>query len=98
MGWDLRQGLACMETARALDMGGEVAIAELKPGFAADLRQCFHEGPCFAFSPPAAFYIVEAAERVEQGIDVGRNMEAEMFEIVAGVGDDMQTSGGKYVA
>src|SRR5690606_13012983 len=39
---------------------------------------------------PAQFLVGDAAKRIEHGVEVGRNQQAEMFEIVAGVDHDRQ--------
>ena len=91
-------GLAGREPPRALDMGGEIAVAELEPGLAAERRERRHEGPGLVAPAPAALRIVETGERVHQRVDVGRDRQAEMLEVVAGVGDHDEFAGRQHAA
>src|SRR5262249_31073966 len=74
----------------ALDVGGEIAVAELKPGLAAERRERRHEGPGFLAPAPALLGVAHPRERVHERVEVGRDRKPEMLEIVAGVGDDDQ--------
>ena len=84
--------LPVAEPSRAFDVHGEVAVAELEPGFAAELAKRLHEVPRFAGSAPPALAIRHAAQRVQHRVDVGRDAEAEVLEVVAGVHDDDEVS------
>ena len=70
------------------DVRREIAVAELEPGLAAEPLHRRHEIPGLAGEPPAAFRIVQVGERVEHRVDVGRDVQAEMDEIVGGVDHD----------
>src|SRR5205823_14146646 len=48
--------------------------------------------PGLATPAPSELRVVDPAESVEERVDIRRNREAEMLEIVAGVGDDGQLS------
>ena len=74
-------------------MGGEIAVAEVEPCLAAEALECGHEGPGLVAPTPSQLRVVQAGEGVEQGIDIGRDRQPEMFEIVAGVGDDFEHLG-----
>ncbi len=63
-------------------MGREIAIAEPKPGLATERRQCLHERPGLAAASPAGLGIAEPGKGVHDGVEIGRNMQAEMHEIV----------------
>src|SRR5690606_33320127 len=71
-----------------LDVQGEIGVSEAKPARAAELLERRHELPCFAPATPAARAVREAGERVEQRVEVRRNTEAEVIEVIAGVADD----------
>src|SRR5271155_3007594 len=73
-------------------MGSEIAIAKLEPGLAAQRLERRHEGPGLAAPTPSELRVVDPGERVEERVDIRRNREPEMLEIVAGVGDDGQLS------
>ena len=66
-------------------MHGEVAIAEVKPGFAAETFEGIHENRRVSGAAPAGLRIGEARQGVDQRVDIGANSQAEMFEIVADV-------------
>src|SRR5690606_12949232 len=69
----------------ALDMDGQVAVAQCKPVCAADLLQCLHAVPGFVGSAPASLLVILARQPVQDGIKIGADGQAEMFEVVAGV-------------
>src|SRR5262249_34089788 len=70
---------------RALDVGGEVTIAERKPAFPAERFERGHEGPSLIAPAPPALRVVEACQRVHDGVEIGRYGEPEMLEVVAGI-------------
>ena len=78
------------EQARALDVGGEIAVAEPEPGLAAEAAECIHERPRLAGDAPAGLRIGNARQRVNDCVDVWTDMQTEMLEIVAYVDDDSQ--------
>src|SRR3984893_6649771 len=84
---DLREALTRREPPSALDMSSQIAVADLEPGFAAQRPQCRNKGPGLATPAPSELRVVDPAESVEERVDIGRNREAEVLEIVAGVGD-----------
>ena len=82
--------LACLEPTRALDMNREIAIAETKPILAAERGKRLHERPGLVPPAPSELRVVEAGQRVHQRVGVRRDMQAEMLEIIADIGDDKQ--------
>ena len=68
----------------------KIAVAEAEPGLAAQRTDRLHERPGLVAPAPAGRRIVEAGQRIDQRVDIGRDGQAEMLEIVAGVGDDQQ--------
>src|SRR3984885_4811761 len=74
-------------------MQGEIAIAEPKPVLAAERADRVHERPRLVTPAPAGGGIVETSENIGQRVDIGRDAEAKMLEIVAGVGDHEQFVG-----
>src|SRR5271168_4386777 len=71
-------------------MNREIAIAKAKPVLASERGERFHERPRFVLPTPTELRVVETRERVHQRVRVGRDMQAEMLEIIADVGDDKQ--------
>ena len=82
---DRAQALPRGQAAGALDVGGQIGVAEAEPGLAAQLRERRHEGPGLAGASPAGLRIGDARERVHDGIQIRRDAEPEMLEVVAGV-------------
>ena len=81
------QGFARRAPSRTLDMGGEIAVAQRKPSLAAERRERSHERPCLVAPAPAALRVVEAGQRVHDGVEIGRDGEPKMLEIIAGIDD-----------
>src|SRR6185437_17003959 len=77
----------------ALDMQREIAIAEPKPVLAAERANAVHERPRLVTPAPAADEIVDSRENIGQRVDVGRDAQSKMLEIIAGVGDYEQLVG-----
>ena len=86
----LGQALPGSQRFGAQHVRGQIAVAELEPVRRAEPAQRIHEIPGFAGEAPASLRIVQVGDGVENGIDVGRDMQAEMHEIVGRVDDDGQ--------
>ena len=69
-------------------MKRQVAIAKAEPILAAERGQRFHERPGFVCRPQPSFALSRPGERVHQRVGIRRDMQAEMLEIVADIGDD----------
>ncbi len=93
IGGDGGQAFARLQPPRSFHMQSDIAIAEAEPGLAAERLHRFHERPGFVVPAPAKFAIGQPGQRIGDGIDIGRNRQAEMLEIVAGVDDDQQVLG-----
>ena len=87
MDGDFCQALALPEQVGAREVGGDVAVAETEPGRAVQLRDGVEDGEGVACEAPAGLAIVEACERVGDGVEVGADAQAEVREVVAGVDD-----------
>src|SRR3979490_1786069 len=74
-------------------MHREIAIAEPKPVLAAERADAVHERPGLVTPAPAGGGIVDSRENIGQRVDVGRDTQSKMLEIVAGVGDHEQFVG-----
>ena len=90
VGGDGGKSLALPQPTGALDMNRQVAIAEAEPVLAAERRERLHERPGLVLPAPSELRVVEAGQRVHQRVGVRRDMQAEMLEIVADIGDDEQ--------
>ena len=90
---DRAQALARPQSPGTLDMDGEVLVAEEEPGLAAERAERRHEGAALPCPPPAGLRVREPGEGVGERVEVGADLEAEMLEVVAGVGDDGEPGG-----
>ena len=75
------------------EMRAEISIAELEPGWPAESGDRLERPEGLAAKAPAALAIRETGERVHHRVDVGRDEETEVLEVVAGVDDDGQLLG-----
>src|SRR6185437_9094761 len=82
-----RQRLAASERLRPGEMEPEVAVSELEPGLAPELLDRVARVPRLVCTPPAALLVAQAGERVEQRVEVGRDVEAVHLQVVADVRD-----------
>ena len=92
-----RQRLAVAERLRAHEMEADVEVAEHEPALAAPGAGRLERLPRLAGPPPAALGVVQAGEAVEDGVEVGRDVEAEHLEVVADVADDRQLARREHV-
>src|SRR3546814_18608002 len=76
-------------------MQREIAITELKPVLAAQGSHRAHEAPAPGFTAPDLRGIGLAGQRIEQRLDVRRDREHEMLEIVAGVDEGGGSAAGR---
>src|SRR5467141_598623 len=74
-------------------MKGEVLVAEPEPIVAAEPFHVLDEIPAFLRASPTPLQIAEVSERVKNGVDVGANPQAQMFEIITDVDDDRRRPG-----
>ena len=81
-------GSPARSRSRAVQMGGEVAVADVEPrGHAVALERAEgREG--LAREPPAGFGVVGAREGVRDGIEVGADPQAVEPVVVAGIAHD----------
>jgi hypothetical protein len=68
----------------------EVLVAELEPVRPAEPGDLFQSVPGLIGDTPAGRRIGDAGERVHYGIEIGRNVQGEMLEVIAGVDDHGQ--------
>ena len=89
-GGDLREGRTRPKRARPDEVETEVAVADAEPVLSAPVRCGFERGPALVGPPPAALRVDQIAERVEQAVEVWRDVEAEDLDVVADVADHGQ--------
>src|SRR4051812_36681212 len=71
-------------------MQREISIAEPKPVLAAKRADAVHERPGLVTPAPASGGIIDARQSIGQRVDIGRDAQPKMLEIVPGVGDHEQ--------
>ena len=89
---------ALKDLARAQQIGaGEVScqieIAEAEPLGLAQMRYAFEAAETVALDAPSALHAELAGQRVEDGVDVGRNVQPPPLNVVGGIDDDSQVLG-----
>ena len=82
-----RQGRALGQKLRSKKMGRQVAVAELEPGRLAQLPHDLETFEGICFHAPTAFPAESSGKRVQDGIHVGRNVQAPPAQVVASVDD-----------
>ena len=65
----------------------EIAVTELEPRLPAEPGHDLHRLPGLVRPPPAALLVRHAGERVEDAVEVRRDVEAEHLDVVADVAD-----------
>ena len=74
-------------------MDGEVLVTEEEPGLTAKGAKSLQEGAALTCPPPASLRVREPGEGVGERVEIGADLEAEMLEVVAGIGDDGEPGG-----
>ena len=92
-----RQRLALAERLRAHEVEADVEIAEHEPALATPGAGRLERLPRLAGPPPAALGVVQAGEAVEDGVEIGRDVQAEHLQVVADVADDRQLARREHV-
>ena len=90
---DLGQRRAVAQRARAHEVEPDVAVAEPEPVLPTEARRRLEGVPRLVGSPPAALGVDEPAERVDEAVEIGRDVEAEDLDVVADVADDRELAG-----
>ena len=88
-----RQRLTRLERSCADKVEADVSVAELEPGLLAELLRSSERVPGLVCAPPAALLVGESRQRVEQRVEVRRDVQAEDLDVVADVPDDRQLAG-----
>ena len=84
---------ALAEEAGAMQMRGEVAIAQAEPAGLAEARHLLEGVEGLAAQPPALPLVDEAGERVADGVEIGGDVQAPELGVVAGIADDGERGG-----
>ena len=85
LGGDLRQGGPVGQALGAVEVGGEVAVAEAEPGLASEAVEAVHHPPGLPGEAPAALVVVQPRQGVGHGVEVGADVQAVELGVVAGV-------------
>jgi hypothetical protein len=85
-GGRFREGYAGPQRGAAQAVGLQVLVAQQEPGLFGVLPpQLLHEGPGFVGAAPSQFGVADPAQRINQRVDVGADVEAEVVEIITRV-------------
>src|SRR5215831_8905638 len=74
-------------------MDAEVAVAEREPGLAVERAHGVERVPRLSGAPPAALLVVEPGERVEDRVEIRRDVEPQHLDVVADIPDDGDVPG-----
>jgi hypothetical protein len=91
IGRDDTQRFLVFQTPGTFNMQGKVAIAEPEPGLRSKRFEHPHERPGLVPAPPTQLDIVEPAQGVENGVNIGANAQAQVVEVITGIDDDGQS-------
>ena len=94
---DRRQRLPVAQRLRPHEMEPEVEIAEHEPALPTPRTHRLERLPALAGSPPAALGVVQPGQAVQDGVEVGRDVEAEHLEIVTDVADHRELTRSEHV-
>lgn len=97
IGGDGCEGVAFSHACGAEQVGADILIAELEPIGRAEFERLVHGGMTVVVDAPAALFGGDLCEGVHQGVAVGRDPQAEVFKIIACVGDHGESTGWKYL-
>src|SRR5690606_4101103 len=84
-GGHLGKRLAGGQSSRSFDVEGEIAVAQAEPRGAAESLQGVHECPGLALPPPAELCVRTACKGVEQCVEIRRDPQAKMHEVIGRV-------------
>src|SRR5439155_5876368 len=82
---DPRQRHAAAKRLRPHEMKAEVAVAEPEPLLAPEALRLLERVPRLVRPAPAPLLVTEAGKRVEDAVQIGRDMETEYLHVVADV-------------
>src|ERR1035438_4896557 len=74
-------------------MSGEIEIAETEPVRLTQMRHAVEAPEAVALDAPSALDAELSGKRVEDGVDVGRNVQSPPLDVVGGIHDDGQVIG-----
>ena len=96
-GGDCGQPGAFGQAAGPVEVGAEVAVAQAEPGGATEPVQGVHGLPRLAGQPPAGLRVPGLGQRVGDGVQVGRDVQAVQDHVVGRV-HDRRDLGGRHGA
>ena len=84
---DRRERLSASQRLGAHEVQAEVEVAELEPVFASERAHGLQRAPGLVGTPPAALLVVQPCERVQDRVEVRRDVQPEHLDVVADVPD-----------
>ena len=82
-----------MQPVGAVQIGGQVAVAQLEPGIAAQPAQGFEAMKRIAPDAPPVLAMGQTRERIDHGVEIGRDVQTVNLRIVADVAYDPEALG-----
>ena len=73
-----------------MQVQGDVAIAELKPGVEPERLPLSLHLPRLVRASPSLLHVRNARERIQHRIEIRTNGQAPMLEVIAGIDDDVE--------
>src|SRR5579871_1342425 len=71
-------------------MNSEIAVADMKPDWLVEGLHGFEAKKCISLHSPATLFAQASSERINDGVNVGGNVEPPPFKVVAGVDDESE--------
>ena len=93
---DFGQPFPRAHAPRALHMHGEIPVTEEEPVRSPKFTHRGHETVALVLPSPALRQVGAVRKGIDQRVDVGADAQAQMVEVVAGVGDDRQVPGRQH--
>jgi hypothetical protein len=86
-------GNALGQSLTAVEVRGEVPVAQTKPRFAIEGVEFVHHSPRFTAQSPSQLVVVETRKGVRDGVEVWTDGESVQYEIVANIYDGAKFAG-----
>ena len=82
------QRLARAQSCRTVDVRRKIAVAQLKPSLGIQFTECFETLKRIAFNTPSLSRIRQARERIDNRVQIGRDVQTVHLHVITRVADD----------
>jgi hypothetical protein len=97
LGRDLRERTAVAQGTPTHEVEAEVEVAEPEPVLPAPRACGFERVPRLPGTAPAAPLVEQARQRVQEAVEIGRDVHPQHLDVVADVADDRELAGREHV-